>query len=316
MTIVAVLAIEGVIGLELTGACQVFATAKDPVDGRPLYDVRVCGGPAGTDVVAFDRGILRAQAPYGFEEALRADTVIVPASFDPPTSVVEVVREAHRRGIRIASICTGAYVLAEAGLLDGRQAATHWNHAAELARRYPEVDVVTDALYLDDGDVLTSAGVTAGLDLCLHLVRRDHGSAVAAAVARQLVMAPHRDGGQAQYIATPVVAGNDSLEPVLHWMTEHLTEPLTLATIAAQASLSTRSLSRRFRDQIGTTPLQWLIRARLARAQELLETTDLNIAQVAAAAGFGSPLLLRQHFTRTLNTTPTNYRRTFTHQAI
>jgi AraC family transcriptional activator FtrA len=315
MTIVAVLAIEGVIGLELTGACQVFATAKDPSDGRPLYDVRVCGSPAGTDVVAFDRGILRAQAPYGFEEALRADTVIVPASFDPPPEVVEVVREAHRRGIRIASICTGAYVLAEAGLLDGRQAATHWNHAAELARRYPEVNVVTDALYLDDGDVLTSAGVTAGLDLCLHLIRRDHGSAVAATVARQLVMAPHRDGGQAQFIATPVVAGNDSLEPVLRWMTEHLTEPLTLATIAAQASLSTRTLSRRFRDQIGTTPLQWLIRARLARAQELLETTDLNIAQVAAAAGFGSALLLRQHFTRTLKTTPTNYRRTFTRRA-
>jgi AraC family transcriptional activator FtrA len=315
MRTVAVLAVDGVIGLELTGACQVFAAAVDPASGEALYDVRVCGAPDGTRVMAVDREIFRVVAPYGLAEALTADTLVVPAGFEPSDEMVEAVRAAHRRGVRVASICTGAFVLAAAGLLDGRRAATHWNHAAELARRWPAVEVITDVLYLDDGDVLTSAGVTAGLDLCLHLVRRDHGSTVAAEVARRLVMAPHRGGGQAQYIASPVVEGNESLEPVLTWMAEHLAEPITLADLAAQAATSTRTLSRRFRAQTGTTPLQWLIRLRLARAQELLETTDLSVSQVATEAGFGSALLLRQHFARTLGTTPTTYRRTFDRRA-
>jgi AraC family transcriptional activator FtrA len=311
MITVAVLALEGAIGLELAGACQVFASAFDPVSGDALYDVRVCGSSEGTTVMAHDREIFRAQAPYGLAEALRADTLIVPASFDPSAQEVDLVRKAHRRGVRIASICTGAFTLAAAGLLDGRRAATHWAHAAELSRRHPDVEVVTDALYLDHGDVLTSAGITAGLDLCLHLVRQDHGSAIAAAVARRLVMAPHRAGGQAQFMAAPAVAGDGSLEPVMRWMAEHLAEPLTLADIATAASLSTRTLSRQFRAQTGTTPLQWMIRVRLTRAQELLETTDLTIDQIASAAGFGSTLLLRQHFTRAFAITPTSYRRTF-----
>jgi transcriptional regulator GlxA family with amidase domain len=255
--------------------------------------------------------IFRAQAPYGFEDALEADTLIVPASYEASGEVVDLVREAHRRGVRIASVCTGAFTLAAAGLLDGRPAATHWAHAEELTRRYPLVEVATDVLYLDDGDLLTSAGVTAGLDLCLHLVRRDYGSAVAANVARRLVMAPHRDGGQAQFLTAPAIAGDGSLEPVMRWMQDHLTEPLTLASIATQASMSTRTLSRQFRAQTGSTPLQWLIRLRVNRAQELLETTDLTIDQIATASGFGSPLLLRQHFTKALATTPTAYRRTF-----
>jgi transcriptional regulator GlxA family with amidase domain len=271
----------------------------------------VCGSREGTTIRAHRVEIFRAQAPYGFEEALEADTIIVPASYAVAPEIIELIAEAHRRGIRIASICTGAFALAEAGLLDGRQAATHWAHAEELARRYPKVDVVTDALYVDDGNLLTSAGVTAGLDLCLHLVRLDHASAVAANVARRLVMAPHRDGGQAQFIVSPAIAGEGSLEPVMRWMQEQLTEPLTLATISAHASMSTRTLSRQFRAQTGSTPLQWLIRLRLTRAQELLETTDLTIDQIATATGFGSPLLLRQHFTRAFATTPTAYRRTF-----
>ncbi|NIK56244.1 GlxA family transcriptional regulator [Kribbella shirazensis] len=304
MHTVAVLALEGTIGLELAGACHVFAAAGD------RYDVRVCGAP-GTTLMAHDRPILTAAAPYPLDEALRADTVIVAAAFEPADEAVRLLREVHRRGIRIASICTGAFLLAAAGVLDGRRAATHWAHADELARRYPEVEVVTDALYLDDGDVLTSAGVTAGLDLCLHLVRRDHGSAVAAEVARRLVMAPHRDGGQAQFVAAPVVAGNDSLEPVMRWMRHHLAEPLTLRAIAAEASTSPRTLNRQFRAQTGTTPLQWLIRQRLARAQELLETSELSVGQIATAAGFTTPVLLRQHFTKAFATTPTAYRRTF-----
>ncbi|WP_328329837.1 helix-turn-helix domain-containing protein [Kribbella sp. NBC_00382] len=311
MQVVAVLAIEGAVALEVAGACQVFAAAYDPVSGEPLYDVRVCGDQAGTTVRAHRVEIFRAQAPYSFDEALAADTVIVPASYPASAEVVALVREVHRRGIRLASICTGAFTLAAAGVLDGRMAATHWAHAERFAREYPQVEVATDVLYLDDGEVLTSAGVTAGLDLCLHLVRRDHGSAVAANVARRLVMAPHRDGGQAQFITAPTVAGEGSLEPVMRWMQEHLDEPLSLASIAAQAAMSTRTLSRQFRAQTGSTPLQWLIRLRINRAQELLETTDLTIDQIATTCGFGSPLLLRQHFTKTLATTPTAYRRTF-----
>ncbi len=313
--IVAVLAPDGVVGVELAGACQVFAAASDPVSGEPLYDVRVCGSAAGTTVRAHGLDVFRAQTPYRFEDALEADTVIVPAAQVPAPEVLATVREAHRRGIRIASICTGAFVLAEAGLLDGRPAATHWAHAAELARRFPAVDVRTEDLYVDDGDLLTSAGVTAGLDLCLHLVRKDHGSAVAADVARRLVMAPHRDGGQAQYLTAPAIGSEGSLEPVMRWMHEHLTEPLTLTDIATHAAMSTRTLSRQFRAQTGSTPLQWLIRLRVHRAQELLETTDLTVDQIATASGFGSPVLLRQHFTKTLATTPTAYRRTFTRAA-
>ncbi|GAA1718869.1 helix-turn-helix domain-containing protein [Kribbella yunnanensis] len=310
MRTVAVLVLDGSIGVELAGACQVFATAADPRTGADLYDVRVCGS-AGTTIAAHRQAIFRADPPYPLRAAKQAHTLIVPAAFEAEPEAVEVVREAHRRGVRVASICTGAFVLAEAGLLDGRRATTHWAHAAELARRYPAVEVVPDALYVDDGDVLTSAGVTAGLDLCLHLVRRDHGAAVAATVARQLVMAPHRAGGQAQFVTTPVVEGNHSLEPVLHWIRDHLAEPLTLGTIATYASMSPRTLSRQFRAQTGTTPLRWLIRQRLARTQELLETTSLTVDQIATATGFGTADLLRQHFTKTFATTPTAYRRTF-----
>ncbi len=310
MLTVAVLALDGSVGLELAGACQVFTTAVDPRTGTDLYDVLVCGA-GGTTVVAHRQPIFRADPPYPLSAALRAHTLIVPAAFEAAPEAVEIVRTAHQRGVRVASICTGAFVLAAAGLLDGRRATTHWAHAAELARRYPAIDVVTDALYLDDGDLLTSAGITAGLDLCLHLVRRDHGSAVAAQVARQLVMAPHRAGGQAQFVTTPVVEGNHSLEPVLHWIRDQLAEPLTLEAIATYASMSVRTLSRQFRAQIGTTPLQWLIRQRLTRAQELLETTNLTVDQVATAAGFGTAVLLRQHFTKAFEITPTGYRRTF-----
>jgi transcriptional regulator GlxA family with amidase domain len=312
MRMVAVLAPDGAVGVELAGACQVFAAAYDSVSGEPLYDVRVCGSEAGTTIRAHGLEIFRAQAPYRFEDALEAHTLIVPAGHTTSPEVLATVSEAHRRGIRIASICTGAFVLAEAGLLDGRSAATHWAHAAELASRFPAVDVRTEVLYLDDGDLLTSAGVTAGLDLCLHLVRKDFGSAVATNVARRLVMAPHRDGGQAQYLTAPVVDNAGSLEPVMRWMHEHLAEPLTLTAIAEHATMSTRTLSRQFRAQTGSTPLQWLIRLRVHRAQELLETTGLTIDQIATTCGFGSPVLLRQHFAKTLATTPTTYRRTFT----
>lgn len=308
---VAILASEGAVGLELASAAHVFALATNPGTGESLYDVQVCGPPSGSAITAGGREIMRAHLPHTFADAVTADTVIVPAPSIEAADAIATVREAHANGARVASICTGAFILAAAGLLDGRRATTHWAHAAELARRFPAVEVTHDELYVDLGDVLTSAGVTAGLDLCLHLLRRDHGSGVAATVARRMVMPPHRSGGQAQYITTPIVASGNSLQPVMHWMQEHLAEPLTLATIATEASVSTRTLSRQFRDQTGETPLQWLIRLRVHRAQELLEATNLGIEQIAAACGFGTSVVMRQHFAKTLGTSPTAYRRTF-----
>jgi transcriptional regulator GlxA family with amidase domain len=229
-----------------------------------------------------------------------------------PAELLDVLQEAHARGARIASICTGAFVLAAAGLLDGHRATTHWAYAAELAKRYPRVDVDASALYIDDGRVVTSAGVAAGLDLCLHLVRRDHGATVAANVARRVVMPAQRDGGQAQFITYEEPGDdNSSLEPTMHWARENLQLPLTIADIAGHAAMSSRTLNRRFKAQTGTTPLRWLIRQRLIRAQQLLETTKLPVEEVAEVAGFGSPVALRQHFARALETSPLAYRRAF-----
>jgi transcriptional regulator GlxA family with amidase domain len=309
-----VLVIDGVVGFEMVMPCQVFGSAGHPRTEAQLYEVRVCGDQGGVRATAAGLDAFGFVPPYPLAAALDADTVIVPASdrIDAARpAVLDTLRGAHDRGARIASICTGAYLLAAAGLLAGRRAATHWAHAADFARRHPDVQVDHRALYVDDGDVLTSAGVTAGLDLCLHLVRRDHGAEVAASTARRLVMAPHRLGTQDQFIQTPSPIDDQHLGSTLDWLRAHLTEPITLADIAEHASLSTRSLNRRFRSQTGTTPIQWLIRQRLHRAQELLETTGLAVEQVAAASGFGTAIAMRQHFNRTLGTSPQLYRRTF-----
>jgi AraC family transcriptional regulator, transcriptional activator FtrA len=311
---VAVLAIDGVVGFELGMPCQVFGSAGDPDTDEPLYDVRVCGDRSGAGATAYGLEVFRVVPPYPLAAAVDADTVIVPSSETAeaqPPEVLEVLRAAHERGARIASICMGVYVLAAAGLLTGRRVAAHWAHVERFAERYPDVEVDAKALYVDDGDLLSSAGVTAGVDLCVHLVRRDHGATVAASTARRLVMAPHRSGTQAQFVESPAPVDSGRLEPTLQWMQAHLAEPLTLADIAAHASVSTRSLSRRFRAQTGTTPLQWLIRLRLHRAQELLETTGLSVEQVATAAGFGTSVLMRQHFARALGVSPQTYRRSF-----
>lgn len=311
---VAVLALDGVVGFELGMPCQVFGSAADPETDEHLYDVLVCGDRGGAGATAYGLDVFRVVPPHPLAAAIDADTVIVPSSEtadEQPAEVLAVLREAHRRGARIASICMGVYVLAAAGLLTGRRAAAHWAHAEAFAGRYPDVEVDAEALYVDDGDLLSSAGVTAGVDLCLHLVRRDHGATVAASTARRLVMAPHRSGTQAQFVESPAPVDSGRLEPTLQWMQAHLAEPLTLAGIAAHASVSTRSLSRRFRAQTGTTPLQWLIRLRLQRAQELLETTGLSVEQVAAESGFGTAVLMRQHFARAFGISPQSYRRSF-----
>ncbi|MBO0708591.1 MAG: helix-turn-helix domain-containing protein [Candidatus Dormibacteraeota bacterium] len=263
------------------------------------------------------RGLVASSA-----EGLRAmeamDTVIVPAPQGIPSpesipaSLRHALQAAHARGARVVSICTGAFILAPAGLLEGRQVTTHWMHAAELVRRYPGVRFVPDVLYLEDGGIFTSAGSSAGLDLCLHLVALDFGARVANAVGRRLVVPPHRDGGQAQYVEQPVVEDPDvSLAPVLTWAEQHLAEPITVEQLAAQACTSVRTLARRFETQLGTSPLRWLIQLRVRAAREQLEGTDAGLEWVAEQCGFGSAQNLRLHFSRVTGVSPTAYRRAF-----
>ena len=246
------------------------------------------------------------------------DTVIVPvpdgipSPEEVPARLAEALRAAHARGARIVSICTGAFILAAAGLLSGRRVTTHWLHAAELVRQYPSVRFTPDVLYLEDGGIFTSAGSSAGLDLCLHLVALDFGARVANALGRRLVVAPHREGGQAQYVEQPVVKDADlSLAPVLAWAEEHLAEPLTVERLAAQASTSVRTLARRFELQLGTSPLRWLIQRRVQAAREQLEGTDAGLEWIADRCGFGSAQNLRLHFTRVTGVSPAVYRRAF-----
>ncbi|WP_344945717.1 helix-turn-helix domain-containing protein [Actinomadura miaoliensis] len=309
MDTVALAVTDGMLHFELSLAYEVFAAAPADVT-VPWYDVTVCGP------VAVRVGRFRLEPDHGLDELSRADTVIVPGwadvDVDPPADLVEAVRAAHEAGARIASLCTGAFVLAAAGLLDGRRATTHWAHTRDLAARYPRVEVDPDVLYVDNGSVLTSAGKAAAMDLCLHLVRLDHGSSIANTVARRLVVPPHRDGGQAQFVTAPVPApDNHPLAELLPWVIERLDQPLTVEDLARQARMSSRNLGRHFRSVTGTTPLQWLLTQRIRHAQELLETTDDSIDTIAAATGMGTATTLRRHFNRTVGVPPDTYRRTF-----
>ena len=251
-----------------------------------------------------------------YAELSRVDSVVVPSTDDldaePDPELVEALRRAHLRGVRVASLCTGAFVLAAAGLLDGRLATTHWMHADDLARRYPQVDVRADVLYIDEGDVLTSAGKTAALDLCIHLVRRDLGAAAANGIARRLVVPAHRSGGQAQFIIPPAEPRSpDGLAPTMAWAQAHLDQPLTVRDLAGHAGLSTRQLARRMHAELRAGPLEWLHHQRIARAQELLERTDASVEQIAASCGMGTAATLRRHFRGAVGVTPTSYRATF-----
>jgi transcriptional regulator GlxA family with amidase domain len=309
MSTVALAAADGMRHFELAVAYEVFGADLSGV-ADPWYDVVVCGsGP-----VRVGRFLLEPDC--GLDQLARAGTVIVPAladvDEDPPADLVDAVRAAHDAGARVVSLCTGAFVLAAAGLLDGRRATTHWAHAEALAARHPLVEVDPDVLYVDDGSVLTSAGKAAALDLCLHLVRCDHGSAIANALARSLVVPPHRAGGQAQFVTTPVPARDDHpLAELFPWAAQRLDRPLTVEDLARQANMSSRNLGRHFRSATGTTPLQWLLTQRIRRAQELLETTDDSLDAIAAAAGVGSAATLRRHFNRAVGVPPDTYRRTF-----
>ncbi|GIF96145.1 GlxA family transcriptional regulator [Catellatospora citrea] len=310
MHIVAVLALDQVIPFDLATPIEVFSRTRLP-DGRVPYRVRVCGATPTVDAGAFT-----LQPPWGLDALATADTIILPGRADVdrvPDEVLDALRAAAARGARIASICSGAFILAATGLLDGQRATTHWVAAGLLARRHPEIDVDPDVLYVDNGQLLTSAGAAAGLDLCLHLIRRDHGSAVAADAARLSVMPLEREGGQAQFVVhdQPPVPRGSRFEPVLTWLEDNCADDLSLDDIAARAGMSIRSLNRRFREQTGTTPLQWLLRARIRRAQHLLEATGQPVDRIAAQVGFGSPTAFRDRFKRVVGTSPQHYRTAF-----
>jgi transcriptional regulator GlxA family with amidase domain len=307
---VAVVAFDGVVLGDLAVPCEIFALARDR-SGRSAYEVRVCSASrmVRSEHVALD-------VPWRLSSLSRAHTVIVPGLHDLDVGVgaelLRALRRAVDRGACVASICTGAFILAATGCLDGKRTTTHWRAAPELARRHPRVTVDPDVLYVDNGRVLTSAGAAAGFDLCLHLIRRDLGAEAAATTARNAVMPLERAGGQAQFIIHPPPANDSgSLESVVEWVDKNLKADLSLSALARRAGMSKRTLTRRFRDQIGTTPAQWVVHARVRRAQRLLETTHLSIERLASEVGFGSSAVLREHFNDVVGTSPHSYRRAF-----
>ncbi|MBX9647132.1 MAG: helix-turn-helix domain-containing protein [Xanthobacteraceae bacterium] len=306
--VVAVLAYDGVNAFELGLAVEVFSMGAD------WYRVVICSEQPGRPLTA-NNG-LKIIAGAGMGTLARADTIIVPGSLEivesPPATLLDALRRAHRRGARVASICAGAFILAAAGLLDGRRATAHWAHTEVLSSRYPRVQVDANVLYVDDGNIMSSAGRAAGLDLCLHIVRRDHGAEVANRVARRLVIAPHREGGQAQYIPQPVPKGEgDALASLFVWAQRHLDRDLTIAGLAARARMSRRTFIRRFQEATGMSPGEWVVQARVSKARELLEATQIPIEGVATETGFGSADAMRHHFRERLGTSPAHYRATF-----
>lgn len=312
---VVALCLPDTVAFDLTAAAQAFGSAH-AADGTPLYGFSTCSvdGAAVRTTTGF-----AIEVEAGLGPLRRADTVVVPGYFaihaPPPAEATAALRAAARRGARLMSVCTGAFALAAAGVLDGRRATTHWAWAGDLAVGFPAVEVDPEVLFVDEGDVLTSAGLSAGIDLALHVIRRDHGAACADRVARHLVAAPHRDGGQAQFFrapeADPPTSADGSLEPTRAWARERLAAPLTVEAMARHANVSSRTFARRFREETGTTPLQWLLARRVLEARRLLEESDLPVETVAEAAGFGNAASLRDHFRRSTATTPTAYRRTF-----
>jgi transcriptional regulator GlxA family with amidase domain len=304
---VAILVVDGVLPLDFGIPAQVFLE-------RPWlpYRTTLCGERPQVKVATGYSLVV----PGTLADVRRADTVIVPGVIDHgrvfSDDVLDALRYVHRRGRRVVSICTGAFALAAAGLLDGLSATTHWLDVDELAERYPLISVDRNVLYVDNGQVLTSAGIASGIDLCLHIVRRDCGAAAANRVARLIVAAPHRDGGQTQFIEAPVGTSDGSLSATRSWALAHLADPLSVRDLARHAGVSERTFARRFVDETGSSSLQWLLCARIQRARELIETVDLSVDQVAQQCGLGTAANLRLHFRRVVGTTPTAYRKAFT----
>jgi transcriptional regulator GlxA family with amidase domain len=316
---VAVALTHGVNAFELGVAAEVFGMDRSD-QGLPVYDFAL---------VAAEPAPIRANpaftidTPHGIDRLADADLIVVPAGEDYlerdfPEDLLTALRAAVDRGAWVLSVCSGAFVLGAAGLLDGRRCTTHWRYTRQLSQRCPRARVEPDVLYTEDESVITSAGTAAGIDACLHLVRREQGSQVANAIARRMVVPPHREGGQAQYIEHPLPPerGDDAIGASLHWMEGHLTEQITVEQLSARAHMAPRTYARRFQQETGTTPHQWVLGQRILRAQHLLEDTDLTVDAVAARSGFGNDAALRHHFLRRLGTTPNAYRRTFRGPAV
>ncbi len=309
---VAAVVTHGAAPFELSVACEVFGIDRSEL-GVPWYRFLVV---AAEEPPIRTKSGFTIDTPHRLDALEEADTIVVPVVEPPPEhseELYDALRRAHDRGARLMSVCSGAFVLAAAGLLDGRRATTHWMYTDQLAELHPEVKVDPDVLYVDEGDVLTSAGTAAGIDLCLHVVRMDFGAEIANAVARRMVVPPHRDGGQAQFVHDPVPdgPGADLFGETLAFMQEHLAEPLSVDDLAARSAMSPRTFARRFRAATGTTPHKWLVRQRVLLAQRLLESTDLPVDRVAERCGFGSAAGLREHFSRQVRTSPLSYRRAF-----
>jgi AraC family transcriptional regulator, transcriptional activator FtrA len=309
-----------VAAFELGVAHEVFGLNRSEYSD-PWYEFRVVA--AFGNPVPVSGGDWSINTPWTLDDMAEADTVIVPTwpelDTPAPSAVLDTLRATHARGGRLVSVCSGAFLLAQTGLLDGRRATTHWMYADALARLHPAVDVDPDVLFVDAGNaILTSAGTAAGIDLCLHIVRLDHGAEVANKLARRMVVPPQRDGGQAQFVDAPVPASpdDDVIGRILDWAAAHLDEPLTVEDLARRALLSSRTFARRFRAVTGTTPMQWLLRQRVLHAQRLLEATDLPVELVAQQCGFGTATSFRTHFRRVAGTSPAAYRRTFRLDAV
>jgi len=302
---------HGVSTFEFAVACEVFGIDRSD-EGLPVFDFAICSPTEGP--IRGENG-LQLIAPHRLEPLAKADLVVVPAmttEYLPGPELVAALHAAVARGARVVSLCTGVYVLAAAGLLDGRRATSHWRDAADLASRYPLIELVPDVLFVEDGPFATSAGTAAGIDLCLHLVRQAHGASVANKIARRMVVPPQREGGQAQYVETPIRPVTcRTLAPVLDWAQRHLAEELSVAVLAERAAMSNRSFARRFKDETGTTPHHWVLAQRVALAEQLLESGDLGVEEIARRCGFGSATMLRHHFSRLRGTVPTSYRKMF-----
>ncbi len=310
---VAVVLSGNVAMFEFGVVCEVFGLDRRD-DGLPLFDFRVCGAEPGKPLPSSSPGI--AITPeYGLDELADADLVTIPAyaiDVPPDPRVLEAVSMASASGATVLTVCSGAFLAGAAGLLDGRKCTTHWRYVDRLARMYPTATVDPDVLFVDEGDLITSAGTAAGIDACLHLVRREMGSAAANKIARRMVVPPQRDGGQRQFIERPVPDCDvDSLGDTLRWMQENLELPHTVEELAARSTMSTRTFARRFAAETGTTPVKWLTTQRILLAKQLLEDTTLDLETIAGRCGFGSGALLRHHFQRMVGVAPTEYRRCF-----
>jgi AraC family transcriptional activator FtrA len=312
LTRVAVLVFDRISPFELGVLCEVFGTDRTD-DGFPAYEFALCsvdGGP----VLTSSGFTIQPHADLGPLET--ADLVAVPAhpmATNVPQEAAEALQRAHERGAWILSVCSGAFLLGQAGLLDGRRATTHWRYADQLAERFPTAKVVSNELYVQDGRIITSAGTAAGIDACLHLVRQAHGASVATKLARRMVVPPHRAGGQAQFIEAPIpdAANCETLQPLLEWLLVHLEEPLTVEDLAQRSHMAPRTFARKFRAETGASPHDWLTHQRVLYARRLLEETDMPVEKVAVKSGFGDSATLRHHFTKRAGTTPQLYRQTF-----